>query len=161
VAAVAVTVAAAGLVGCGGSRSPAASARDGIRSSVDTYVGALAKHDAARACKVITPAYWSATVAQLLVQLPSRAYKNLPSEGCRQALARLFSGSRPASAAPRFALSNVRVNGRIATAHLTFGTATSNGATPNARFVQAPGGVWQIDCCTGSQLVQHPPNLPG
>ena len=159
-AAVVVTMAAGGLTGCGGGESPAAAARNGIRDSVGTYVKAIAKHDAARACNVITGAYWSSAILQLVVELRSSAYAGLSRETCLQALTRLYAGSRPSASVPKFAVSNVHVNGRVATAHLTIGTSQAGGSSVNARFVKAPSGTWQLDCCAGSALVQHPPNLP-
>ena len=162
-AAAAVAVVVAGLGGCGGggSTGAGASAQDGIEASVGTYVSALAKHDAARACNVVTPAYWSATALELVAQLRSKTYANLPSESCTQGLKRLFSGSQAAGTVAKFAVSDVRVKGGVAIAHLTLGKSKSDGSVANARFVKSPGGTWQIDCCTGSQLAKHPPGLPG
>jgi hypothetical protein len=161
-------VAAAGLVavalcGCGGSGSGdrTATARDGIRASVGTYVSALAKHDAARACNVVTTAYWSATAVELVAQLHSKTYADLPGESCRQGLQRLFSGSEGSASVAKFAVSDLHVKDGVATAHLTLGKSTSDGSVANARFVKTPNGTWQIDCCTGSQLSKRPPGLPG
>jgi hypothetical protein len=163
--AAAVTLAVAGLGGCGGGGSggggAGASAQDGIKASVGTYVSALAKHDAARACNVVTPAYWSATATELVAQLGSKTYASLPSQSCTQGLKRLFSGSRAAGTVAKFAVSDVHVKGGVAIAHLTLGKTKSDGTVANARFVKSPSGVWQIDCCTGSQLSKHPPGLPG
>ena len=159
---VAVLVGAAlGLAGCGGGSGTGSSASDGIKASVGTFVTALAKHDAAGACNVVTPAYWSATATELVSQLRTKAYADLPSETCLQGLKRIFSGSKTPGSVPKFAVSNVRVKGRTAIAHLTLGKATGDGTVANSRFVKAPSGTWQIDCCTGSQLTKHPPNLPG
>jgi hypothetical protein len=164
-AAVAIAVAGlAGLSGCGGgggNGGASTSAQDAIKASVGTYVSALAKHDAARACNVVTPAYWSATALELVAQLRSKTYANLPTESCTQGLRRLFSGSSAAGTVAKFAVSDVHVKGGVAIAHLTLGKSKSDGTVANARFVKSPGGVWQIDCCTGSQLAKHPPGLPG
>jgi hypothetical protein len=137
------------------------SASDGIKASVGTFVTALAKHDAAGACNVVTPAYWSATATELVSQLRTKAYADLPTETCLQGLKRIFSGSKTRGSVPKFAVSDVRVKGSTAIAHLTLGKATSDGTIANSRFVKAPSGTWQIDCCAGSQLAKHPPNLPG
>jgi hypothetical protein len=158
----AVVVAMLGLTGCGGgSSSTGNTATDGITSSVGRYVTALAKHDAAGACNVVTAAYWSATATELVSQLRAKAYADLATDSCQQGLKRIFSGSKTTGSVPKFAVSNVRVQGHTAIAHLTLGKATSDGSVANSRFVKAPTGVWQIDCCTGSQLAKHPPNLPG
>jgi hypothetical protein len=151
-----------GLGGCGGtSGGGGASAPAAIRASVGTYVNALAKHDAARACTVVTTAYWSATATELVAQLRAKAYANLPSESCRQGLGRLFSGSQAAGSVAKFAVSNIEVKGGVAIAHLTLGKSTSDGSIANARFIKSRSGTWQIDCCAGSQLAKHPPGLPG
>ncbi len=156
-------MAALGLAGCGGGSDAGtgSSASGGIKASVGTFVTALAKHDAAGACNVVTSAYWSATATELVSQLRTKAYADLPSETCLQGLKRIFAGSNTTGSAPKFAVSNVRVKGRTAIAHLTLGKATSDGTIANSRFVKAPSGTWQIDCCAGSQLAKHPPNLPG
>ncbi|MGZ4297837.1 MAG: hypothetical protein ACXVE4_11380 [Solirubrobacteraceae bacterium] len=161
--ATAVAMAAVGLSGCGGhgSEGRATTATDGIKASVGTYVTALAKHDAAGACNVVTAAYWSATATELVAQLRNKAYADLPSDSCQQGLKHLFSGSHGSASVAKFAVSNVRVKGRVATAHLTLGKSTSDGSVANARFIKAPSGIWQIDCCTGSQLSKGPPPALG
>jgi hypothetical protein len=43
------------LAGCGGSDRPKATPADGVRAAVRAYLGALAAHDWARACRLMTP----------------------------------------------------------------------------------------------------------
>lgn len=149
----AAVVLALGMQGCGAGAS---SNRDAISASVRAYVTALAKHDAAGACAAITPAYWFAAATEINGRLPGQVAA-LPRNDCQQGLKRVFSGTTATSAAvSKFILSDVRIQGRIATAHLTLGASTSNGQGKNARFVRTLGGVWRIDCCTGPQVARLP-----
>ncbi len=151
------------VAGRGGAGSSTGSLGAGghQRQQSGQHVTALAQHDATGACNVVTAAYWSATAAELVSQLQAKAYADLPMETVGCGLNRIFSGSKTTGSVPRFAVSDVHVHGRTAIAHLTLGKATSDGSVANSRFVKAPSGIWQIDCCAGSQLSKRPPNLPG
>jgi signal peptidase I len=151
----AVVACALGVCGCGSSGGTAGSATNGIHASVSRYLSALAKRDAAGACTVITNRYWSATANELVAQRGDQSFANLPSQPCREGLARVLTRSTASRTPVRFALSNIHTRGHTATAHLTLGATRSDGTIVNARFVRGSGGNWQIDCCTGTQLAHQ------
>lgn len=158
----AAIVMAVGIAGCGAS-----SATPTVRSSVHAYVAALMKHDVAAACAVITPAYWTATASEVNGERANVSLAPLPRRNCRRGMQRMIARTsarsatvlrtpvRPATAST-FTLTDLRIRGRVATAHLIMGARTSGAPTVNARFIKAPGGVWQIDCCTGTQVSRPP-----
>jgi signal peptidase I len=128
-----------------------------------TYLTAVVQHDATRACRVVTSRYWAAMANALVAQradqtvagLSHDALAGLPGMPCRQGLARVLAHAPPSGTGIAFGLSHIRAQGRTASAHLTLGGTGDGGTAINARFVRAPGGVWQIDCCTGSQLARQ------
>jgi signal peptidase I len=141
--------------GSGGAGSgPSAGGANGspgqIRATVSGYYTALAKHDPAGACRAMSPAFFAGTVQSLNAQLESAGAKPLPSGSCTQALHRLFQLSPHAVTRPaQISVIDISVHGSAATAMLK----NSKQATP-ARFRRI-GGVWQIDCCSGSQAQQQ------
>lgn len=158
----AALVSALGLAGCGGSGS-AGSAAHGIRASVGMYLRAVTHRDAASACRVVTARYWAAMANEIVAQSadptvtgPHDPFAALPHETCRQGLASVLAHSAPRGTPFEFALTSVRAHGRAASADLTIGATRPNGTTAHTSFVKSPGGVWQIDCCTGSQLAAQP-----
>jgi signal peptidase I len=144
-------VAVVGLQGCGG-----ASEKTKIRASVRAYVAALAEHDSAGACAVVTPAYWSATAQEINVELAAQSLATLPARVCRRGLDRLFTISAARAIARKFALRGVSVQGDRATGFLTIGASTSGSGPHNARFLRSANGVWRIDCCAGAQFDRLP-----
>jgi signal peptidase I len=148
---VAAIVAVLGLQGCGGTSSESE-----IRASVDAYLTALATHDAAGACAVITPAYWSATAQAANAELAGRSVAALPGNACRRGLGQLFSISTAKSVVPQFTLTDVVVHGHTATGSLTTGASASVSAGQDAGFIRGANGVWRIDCCAGTQIDRLP-----
>jgi signal peptidase I len=136
--------------GSGGGSQPSAGGANAspgqIRAAVSGYYTALAKHDPAGACRAMSPAFFAGTVQSLNAQLEGAGAKPLPSGSCTQALHRLFQLSPHAVTRPaQVSVINISVHGSAATAVLK----NSNQSTP-ARF-RRNDGVWQIDCCSGSQ----------
>jgi signal peptidase I len=152
------------LCACGSIGSTAASPAQGIEASVSTYLTAVTHDDAVAACRVVTGRYWAAMANKIVAEradqtvpgVPAPALTGLPREPCRHGLARVLAHAPPRGTPLEFALSNVHARGATATAHLTMGAERPDGTAINMRFVKTPGGVWQIDCCTGAQLTRQP-----
>jgi signal peptidase I len=137
------------LGGCGGGSSGGASA-DKVKASFAQFVGDLQRHDAADACRRITPAFWSALAGDLNGRLASTG-RSVSTSNCQAGLRSLFGLVGGGS----IARSGVRATDVVV--HGTTATARESGAgsaTVPMRFVEA-GGRWRLDCCVGRQREQQ------
>lgn len=147
----AVLTATLALAGCGGSSGPPATAP--FQAAVSAYYIGIAKHDAARVCTHVTPAFWQAAAGEIDASLASSGAAPIKSQGCLRGLHYLFTrlGAPASIPSARLTVRNLAVHGSIASAILTNGS--SRGAV---RFVRSSSGQWQLDCCTGAQLNHLP-----
>ncbi len=136
----AIAALALAVAGCGG-----ASDANSVRTTFANFYAALVKHQPQAACDAITNAFWQGFRQDLAGRLPGQ----VPPTTCVAGMAYLFrlEGRTPATSSPK--LSSIRVNGSTATARLQGPVHTP------VEFTRV-GGVWRLNCCTGSQLAERP-----
>jgi hypothetical protein len=114
------------LGACGGSDRPVATPADGVRAAVRGYLGALARHDWAEACRRMTPA-------------ARRDLADAAGEPCARALAAGSGGAAEelASAGREVAGADVRIRGATA-------TIGPLGPAQQALRLRRAGGRWLV-----------------
>jgi signal peptidase I len=134
------------LVGCGGGSA------DQIKGTFAAFENALRQHDAAGACRRITPAFYKALAENINAELSADSATQLSTSDCQAGLQRLFKliGNRQLVRSG-VVLTAIAVNGSAATAR------QQTKGLPGApmRFVRT-GRQWRIECCTGRQLEEQP-----
>ena len=133
-AAVAATLAALAVGGCGGGDE-----KDEVRSTVQAYVDSFVKGDAERTCSLMT--------AETRREFVRGARSLAPTNDCATAtIAVRDAAGRKAIEALRDAkISNVRIQGRSASARLRASSGQS------VATLAKEGGEWKVSSAPGSQ----------
>jgi signal peptidase I len=123
-----------------------------IAAAAHRFYDGFAHRDAKMACSAITQAYWQAARQAADAAAAAAGGAKIQTGDCAAALGDMLRAA-PASSlrAPSVTVSPLVVRGNTAT-----GVGMIGKSSEPMRFVRAPGGVWQLDCCTGAQLDSQP-----